>query len=314
MINLKAIKTVYSYYLPEVREAIDTLAVEFPHSTFLKSTTGKGLDEFEQPVIEKFVKFQSKALKGIEKFPYRYWTAGSEEGIREYMSWMASADKPPVVLGIRGEYEGYKAVAESRGLTYADYVPYHSWSNSTLFLSNPSARDGNIIPNAEVSSMANAQKVFYDLSYLGSTEFHEFDLTHNNIDAVAVSFSKPYGLFYYRIGMLFSKHEIPSLYGNRWFKNVFSIMVADRVMDELVSPMVVPQRYKVLQQEIVRDINDRYSLGLHCSNSFLLACRPKGDDLNEEQQDALAPFDRGAGYRLCLTRYYEELERINLSK
>jgi histidinol-phosphate/aromatic aminotransferase/cobyric acid decarboxylase-like protein len=314
MINLKAIKTVYSYYLPEVREIIDGLTVEYPHDVYLKSTQPGGLDSIEKPVIDRFREFQKDALVGLEKFPYQYWTAGSEEGIREYMTWIAAKDRSQTILTLKDEYEGYDAVAQSRGLYIDRFRDHHKYENPVLFLSNPSARDGNIIPNNEVHGMCDkSPKVFYDLSYLGSTQKYQFDLTHKNIDAVAVSFSKPYGLFYQRIGMLFCKHEIPSLYGNRWFKNVLSIMIADRVMEEIGSAMTVPQRYKRIQEQIVNAINERHGLGLAPSDAFLLAHRPRGGAhdaaLTEEQRESLEPFARGDFYRLCLTKYFEEFER-----
>lgn len=303
------IKTVYSYYLPEVREIIDGLTYEFPHGVYLKSTAGKGLDEIEKPVINQFREFQKDALPGLDGFPYQYWTAGSEEGIREYMTYVAATSKTPLVYALKNEYEGYDAVADTRGIKLlADDMGTGPVGH--YFISNPSARDGNILPDSTINRICSAgHKVFYDLSYLGSTQSYKFDLTHENIDAVAVSFSKPYGLFYYRIGMLFCKHEVPGLRGNKWFKNVLSIMIAQRLMEEIGSAMTIPQRYKPLQSYIVGHINETHGLGLECSDAFLLAYRKNAEGLTEDQLAMLAPFKRGDGYRVCLTRYYETWEK-----
>ena len=50
----KAITTVYSYYMPEVRELITDLTREYPHDVFLRSIS-PGLDDFHHPVIDKLV-------------------------------------------------------------------------------------------------------------------------------------------------------------------------------------------------------------------------------------------------------------------
>jgi hypothetical protein len=75
--------------------------------------------------------------------------------------------------------------------------------------------------------------------------------------------------------------------------------------------MTVPQRYKLLQKQIVDHININENLGLLASDAFLLAHRPNSIGLSDEQKASLEPFRRGDGYRLCLTQYYEHLERLN---
>ena len=47
-----------------------------------------------------------------------------------------------------------------------------------------------------------------------------------------VSFSKPYGLFYYRVGFTFCREPIPALYANKWFKNVYGLLVAEKILNE----------------------------------------------------------------------------------
>jgi histidinol-phosphate/aromatic aminotransferase/cobyric acid decarboxylase-like protein len=213
-----------------------------------------------------------------------------------------------------GDYEGYREVAKTRGLTVkevafsqdpAELEPGH-W-----FLSDPSARNGQFVPEAKIQALLEAgHKVFYDLSYLSSTAPHVYDLQHPNIEAVAISFSKPFGLFYYRIGFLYTRAPVPVLYANKWFKNVFGLIIADRVLQELDLPALA-SRYKGIQAEIVAEIDRETGVGLVASDAFLLAHIPKdkADQLDDDQRAAIERFQRGQYYRFCLTPYFEAKEK-----
>ena len=67
-----------------------------------------------------------------------------------------------------------------------------------------------MLPAGTVEAIAAAgHRIFYDLSYLGATDpGARFDISHPAVSYAAVSFSKPYGLFYYRIGFTFAREEL----------------------------------------------------------------------------------------------------------
>lgn len=312
MSALKAITTVYSYYLPEVRALISDLTRDYPHQVFLRSIE-PGLDDFDQPIIDKLVAAHRDDAPGLARFPHRYPTAGSEEGIREYMTVLRTQGVRRIYVWA-GDYEGYRETAKTRGLETVEVgwdrdpaaLPPGHW-----FLSNPSARDGMIVPPDKLLAIAEAgHQVFYDLSYLGSTGPSVFDLRHPNIAAAVISFSKPYGLFYYRVGFTFSRRPIPALYANKWFKNVYGLLIADKILDELNLARVAG-KYKRLQAEIVDEINRELALGIAPSDAFLLARLPgtAAGRLSPQQRAAIAPFRRADGYRFCLTPYFLEQER-----
>jgi histidinol-phosphate/aromatic aminotransferase/cobyric acid decarboxylase-like protein len=307
-----AITTVYSYYLPEVRAVIDSLVARYPHDVFLRSLEPGGLDAFHEPVLEKLVRAHASDVHGLGDFRFRYPTSGSEEGIREYLSTLAARGVKRIYM-LRGDYEGYREVARSRGIETREVAldedprrlePGH-W-----FLSNPSARDGNLLPPDVPRAILDAgHRVFYDLSYLGSTGEAIFDLTHPNVAAAVISFSKTYGLFYYRIGFTFSREEIPALYANKWFKNVLSLLIADRVLD--LDGRSLARRCKALQAEIVERVNRAHGLGLAASDAFLLAhlTPERARELPPAKLATIARFERDRGYRFCLTPYFLEHER-----
>lgn len=314
MKELKAITTVYSYYFPEVRKAISELVQPYPHGVFLKSVY-PGLDDFHSPIIQRYLDFQSDSVPRLRDFMFRYPTAGAEEGIREFLTLLQTQGTKRIYV-LKGEYEGYKAVGITRGIETVELEPDadpDKIERGVWFISNPSAKDGNIIQNDAINRICEAgHHVFYDLTYLGSTEPYVFDLSHPNILAAVVSFSKPFGLFYYRVGFAFSRMEIPSLYGNKWFKNIFSLLVADKIMSSL-APMYLPSRYLPVQKQIIDEINMEHGLGIRPSDALLLGYLRKDDaeKLSRDRAEMIKRFQRGDGYRFCLTPYYEGLEREN---
>jgi len=307
--ELRAFTTVYSYYLPEVRAAISDLVAAYPHDVFLRSVTPAGLDTFHEPILEQLVAAHARDVPGLGAFPYRYPTAGSEEGIREFMTRLATAGERRLYMWA-GDYEGYREVARTRGMETVEVE--RDADPSTLaagpwFLSNPSARDGNIVPAAEVQALAEAgHQVFYDLSYLGSTDPAVYDVSHPNVTAVALSFSKTFGLFYYRIGFLFTREPVPALYANKWFKNVLSLLIAERVMRLDAGALAL--KYKGLQKAVLDDLNREHGLSLQASDAFLLAhlTDAGASSLAPESRAVLDRYRRHHGYRLCLTPYFVE--------
>ena len=309
MKKLEAITTVYSYRFPEVRRIITELTSPFPHEVFLRSTSPPGaLDDFHEPVIDKVLEFHAASVPHLKDFGFRYPTSGSEEGIREVMTSLQAQGVKQIYV-LEGEYEGFKAVGETRGMKTVEVKPDanpKSLEPGFWFISNPSARDGNIIPNQFIEDVCDAgHRVFYDMAYLGSTRPHEFDLSHKNIFAAVVSFSKPFGLFYDRIGFTFSREEVKSLYGNKWFKGILGLMIAEKIVEEL-GPTELFDKYRPVQEGIIAGINQDFGLGIRPSDALLLGYLTNADaeKLDPEQKEMIARFKRGNGYRFCLTPCY----------
>jgi histidinol-phosphate/aromatic aminotransferase/cobyric acid decarboxylase-like protein len=305
--KLRAIQAVYSYYLPEVREVISRLVADYPHDVFMKSVD-PGLDDFHVPIAEQFADYWHADVPALNDFPHRYPTSGSEEFIREYISSL----EDEFIYVWEGEYEGYKEVCKTRGIRTVE-IPFgadpKSLKRGIFFISNPSARDGNILQDAVIREVAEAgHRVFYDLAYLGATDFHLFDVSHPNIVAVATSFSKTFGLFYYRQGFGFTRKPVDALWANKWFKSVFALLVAQKVMAEIPSEKI-RERYLPIQKEIVAEVAKETGLPLLPSDAFLIASVRDPSALTAAQADAVADFRRGPHVRLCLTPYFQEREK-----
>lgn len=310
--KLKAITTVYSYRFPEVRSLITELTNPFPHDIFLKSTQPCGdLDDFHESIIDKVADFYSGSVN-LSGFNFKYPTAGSSEGIFHYLSLLRTNGTKKIYT-LKSEYEGFKEYGKSMGIKTVEIEPDtdpEKIEKGIWFLSNPSARDGNIISNQFVNDICDAgHKVFYDLAYMDSAELNKYDLEHENIAAAVISFSKPYGVFYDRIGFAFSREEIPSLYANKWFKNILSLMIADKIVSEL-EPNEIYKKYRPVQKEILKEINKEHELGIKPSDALLLGYLTKNDtkNLDSEQRESIEKFRRGYFYRFCLTPYFLDRE------
>ncbi len=149
MEQLKTMKSVYSYYFPEIRELISETTKSYPHEDFLKSLTPPGLDDFEKPVIEKMKEFYTEEVVGFDGFEFVYPTAGSSEGIYHLLTRIKTETPDKPIYTFVGEYEGYRECAAGIGLGVQEVeedtevinkLPIGIW-----FMSNPSARNGNIL-------------------------------------------------------------------------------------------------------------------------------------------------------------------------
>lgn len=315
MAEFKAIKTVYSYYMPEVRAVVDEVVREFPHDVFL-SSVNPGLDDFHEPIIGKLINYWHGTVFGLGGISHKYPTSGSEEGIREFMTLLVVKGVKQIYV-FEGDYEGYKEIAKTRGIDTAEIrqdTRLNRIKPGYWFISNPSAINGWFINRNRIFDICEAgHKIFYDLSYLGTTgPMGCFDLSHPNIVGAVISFSKPYGLFYYRIGFTFCREEIPALYANKWFKNVFGLIIAGKLMDR-IDAMSFAEKYKMVQRTIIKEINRDPGLSLEASDAFLLAYMAKEDaaGLKPSLRVMIEKFRRGDFYRFCLTPYFMEYEQRN---
>ena len=300
---MKATRTVYCYYFPEIRKIIDDITKNYPHNIFLQSIE-PGLDNFHFPVIEKFIDYHSKTLPDLKDFKYRYFTSGASEGLFHLLVKIKTKNPNAIIYVLKGEYEGYKEYAQRVNLgviEVEDSEDFSALKKGTFFISNPSARDGNIIDNKLIDKICRYHEVVFDATYAGLTQEYRFDISSKNIIAVIASMSKPFGLYYYRIGFAFSREPIETLEANIWFKNIFSLIIADRIFDT-IKPRELYNKYKPIQKKIISRINEKEKLGLKPSDVMLLAC-------STEKNTLLEQYRRGRFCRICLTPYFLENEK-----
>ncbi len=335
--KLEAMSAVYTYFFPEVRNLVHSTD-HLNHELFLTTTPveeaqkivdslnfrkkinvpstldGKvDLDLIHEPIVNRIAEIYETVVPGISDFQSRYFTSGSSEGIFHLLAELKAKGKDKIFT-FGGEYEGYKEYGKTLGIKTEEVnlkrVRLSNLEKGVWFISNPSARDGNIIGNDTIRKICDlGNEVFLDLAYVGSTKKYKFDVSHENIPAIFLSFSKPYGVFRFRMGFTFSRKPINSLYANKWFKDVQRVLTALKIAEE-VGPTGLYDKYKEKQSNIINQINQEYGLPVKPSDSILLGNIPESDstNLSKLQRDLLSPYKRGDRHRLCLTPYYEELE------
>jgi len=337
--KLEAMRAVYCYFFPEVRPILHEVESALPDDIFLVTTPAKkvresidslfdpplevpetidgniDLDEIHVPIIERVVEAYSTLAPGLRDFPYSYPTSGSSEGIFHILTKLRVSGIDAIYV-LKGEYEGYSAQARNLGMKVneidSEETDLKKLEPGVWFISNPSARDGNIIPNEYIRELCDLEhKVILDLAYVGATMPYEFDVSHENVSAVVMSFSKPYGVFRFRVGgFTFSREEMPTLYGNKWFKDVPALFQALKLAEE-IGPGKLYEKYKQVQEAILGRINAELGLGIRPSDSVLLGYLRKDDiaGLNADQLAIIDTFKRAEGYRFCLTPYFERVEK-----
>jgi histidinol-phosphate/aromatic aminotransferase/cobyric acid decarboxylase-like protein len=298
-------KPVYGFMHSDVEHALYLSDYAIPEK--FRFVADGQYERYQNRIIDRFVDWV-RPEADLLPFAYRYPTMGSEEAIREIMTYLREVENADRIYTLRGEYEGYKAVAGTRGLpTVAlDYEELIHAPPGFLFLSNPSARDGNVLTNHAVNKLATRHRTILDLAYIGTAPLDEpIDTCHAY--AVLTSFSKPFGMFYYRVGFAFARTEIPSLWANKmWFKSVLALDAADAVIRSVDRAALLTDMRR-RQSLACAEIKDATGVMLTPSDSFLLAhADPEtlpwyDDDLAQH----LAQFRRADTLRFCLTPSFE---------
>lgn len=332
-------KAVYSYYFPKTREVVNQVDNVLENKRFYLTQTSMeeaaeivaplnlknnlelparadgtiDMDAIHNPVIGEFANAHKDVIVGLKDFAHGYPSSGSSEAIFKYLAELRAKGTTSIYT-LEGEYEGYREYSKILGIDTTE-VDLEKTSPEKLkpgiwFISNPSARDGNIIPNKTINDICNAgHNIAMDYSYVGSTKDYRHDATHPNVKVAFFSLSKPYGLFWERIGFAFSREPIESLFANKWFKDVRGLLIATNVMDK-IGPSGLHPLYRDTQEKIVSQIAKDENIPLIPSDALLLGYVTEKDsrELDARQKDLLEMFKRGKGYRVCITPSLEKDE------
>lgn len=338
--KLKLSKTVYSWVMPETEQMVQEIAGTEKHHDLLRDRhreawTGKQ-DEYHKEFFETWENWAGDKISGLDALPHRYPTAGSSEAIRETLAQHASLAQyqphkgVPTIHIFKGEYEGYKALAKPYGIRVVEHVR-DNWKESISefadreeteghkwYISQPSSINGNFWFNFHdflnlLSEKTNID-VMLDLCYVGCVAQDLYPgpripTNHEVIDTVFFSLSKVFGVYYHRVGGMFSRTEHPGLWGNKWFKNLSSLYLGTQLMKRY-HLTELPDKYRDLQKAVIRDMYPALSEGsivenIWASDVFLLAYQKiKGQPPFEGYFDRLPNRPR-----YCLTqRLYEKCE------
>ncbi len=103
------------------------------------------------------------------------------------------------------------------------------------------------------------------------------------------------------------RREMKTLYVNRWFKSIFSHIVADNVLTAF-SASELAEKYRGQQQEAVRMLSAELGFPVHASDVTILAHVPESE-VPPDAREKIALFKRGDRYRFGLTAYFLAQEK-----
>jgi hypothetical protein len=309
LMALGATRTVYSFYYPEVRDLVEEVWLSKPHflyeKPYLKRVAGlhhEFSDEWRE-WVRPVVKLDSK------EFPHYYPTAGSSEAIRDAIAHLGKTEGRIHVF--RGEYEGYRAYANAFGVSVVDHERSNyaeTLSKNSIrpgdwfFLSEPSSLDGNQWNGFDsflsyVEALTPRLSLALDLCYVGScAKLSPIRVSSPVIRKIFFSLSKTYGVYFHRIGGVFSKDPSASLVGNEYFRNNFSLHLGKTLLAKF-SVFDLPIRYRPKQLEVMSILGDHVR-GLDPADVVLLASRPVR---NGEATELETYLSRNSYVRVCLT-------------
>ena len=181
--------------VPRIKDVEVILQTQKASDTYFSRGTGeatKALDEVEATHREWVRK-----MIDLSEFPYCYYVHGVTDAIHHWVltegrKWHKS----------EGEYE-YADMISSGGTEVLD---------SPLYLSNPSAADGNVL-YTDASC-----PVILDCTYVSSTDIKTINILER-IEQIFFSFSKGFGLIGQRLGLVYTKEPHPTLHRLKEFEN-----------------------------------------------------------------------------------------------
>jgi hypothetical protein len=303
-------RTVYSIYYPETRRVVDALWAERPHGWYERNHTGRQ-DTMHRPCFERWRAWTSAAGVTLgDGYVHEYPTAGANEAIHALLALHAAHGGKRIHV-FAGDYEGYSFLGQALGLEvvahsrdperYGESIARAARAGDVFWLSQPSSIDGNLWAGFArfrdwVSAETPGMKLVVDVTYVGAVAVEpRIDLDHDVVKAVVFSLSKPFGVYYHRIGGLVSRAEVPTLRGHHWFKNLFSVHLGERLM-AAHGARDLPTRYRALQSDtLARCVaTGEVPPDARPSDVVMLAYTPA-------PAAGFTEYARGDGLRFCLS-------------
>jgi histidinol-phosphate/aromatic aminotransferase/cobyric acid decarboxylase-like protein len=310
-------KTVYSIMLPQTKHSLNTFRCAEGLEKMFEETWTKKQDGMHQGLFSAYEDWARHALD-IQAcgLPFKYPTNGSSEAIREEIVYLNSLGKRLVVY--EGEYEGYEMIAKAVGMPYLkmprplklqDVEQLENLTkDDVFFISQPSAIDGNDWPLYTDFMRCTAQmgiEVYLDLTYLPFTKMsYHVDGKPPKVAGLFWSLSKAFGVYYHRIGGCYLKRENPLLYGNMWFKNLFSIQWGEQLLRNQTAQEIA-NTLREAQMAILQEAEALLGVRV-CPSTVPLLCLVNRSSLTAEQLVFFERTKEGESIRVCLSPLMEK--------
>ena len=143
--------------------------------------------------------------------------------------------------------------------------------------------------------------VYIDVAYLGLAMQKEIiDISkYDCVQGIIWSLSKPFGVYYHRIGGILTKNNNPLLYGNMWFKNIYSMNFGIQLMKSI--PIEKNWKlFKSKQEEVCGILSHAMDINVIPSDVFLLSLVVKNTNVYPCQKDFIRN-ERSSLIRICIS-------------
>jgi hypothetical protein len=311
--------TIYSLVMPESERTLEAVMAGPEFFDRYREPWTQKQDSMHEDYFEEWLRWSAPAVSiRADDFPFRYPTAGASEAIfkliAEFAAERRSAALEPAVHMFEGEYEGFAAYAEALKVRIVRHdraawsdVPEKLDGEAAFWISQPSAIDGRVWPHFEafvsaVEERDGGARIVPDLTYVGSVaRDYRIALDSPAIPAVVISHSKPFGGYYHRVGGVLARSEHPSLFGNKWFKNLLSLAWGTEMMRRH-GVFDLPRKYRPVQEEAARRVAALLGVdGLAAADVLLLATAEPDPGLSPLLASVLRGSPAERVVRLCLT-------------
>lgn len=312
-------KTVYSLCYPETESLLKGIW-ESSHILGLHNmydnTWTKKQDEYHHTFANSFKNWSKPNLAvNWSDFPIFYPTNGASEAIREQIAYLKTKGDKPIFV-FEGEYEGYEAIAYAMQMNVIkinrDRYQNHKKDfekGGYFFISQPSSIDGSVWTEYDnFMKFMNDYNVdvYIDTVYIGCiSKPFLINTNYENIKGLFFSLSKAFGVYYHRIGGVFLKETNPLLFGNMWFKNVFSMYYGERLMDTS-KPDFFAKNYFDKKQQAIKIIENKLNIQVEDADALLIVNINKTDDYFVKDLIRNPKSDK---VRICITPTLEKIIR-----
>ena len=234
--------------VPLHKDVWNVLKVQKIADTYYKRGNGDATQDLDW--IEATHRNWVHEITDLSDFPYCYVTNGTTDAIHH---WLLTEDRE--YQYISGDYEYPNSIKQGTEIDHAYFLD----PNKVLYISNPSAHDGNF-KDIEVSC-----PVILDCTYLSSTNIRKINIPEKT-EQVMFSFSKGFGMIGNRLGLVYTKKPHKSLHLLKQFENWNYASV--KTMDLIMSNYHVDEMWNNFKEKQKEMCND---YGLEPSDCFFLA-------------------------------------------
>lgn len=228
-------KKAIAYQPPDIRQDIESFTVPL----ITHKTSFDIQKKYLKVVREWFSSNNNTLITGLDQFPYMYVTAGTFQLIFDMSTFIDSE-----IVFHQDDFPGYHLLR----LPFSTFkTKYEKKKNQYFLCSYPF--NGGVLKKDVLSLIEDHPNVILDGAFFGTVKDFKMHL-NDNIKMFAYSFSKMFGLQYYRIGVVFSKipslqYEVQKKYA---YHNAYAQLLITYLLKKYDSSAVIDRIYPIQQQ------------------------------------------------------------------